>query len=436
MFLDTTLHKKDATGITLSNLFRQWPIDSLYMIGDAERVAISTTEGYKNTFTLGNDEFKHAFPFGILKSMLYFIREYKQKITRNQISTSQNIAAIVNNNIEKPNDGIGNLTTGLVERLFFRLGLNHLLFRCKISDRLDKWITESNPDFFYTLLSTRHSILFAKDIVTKYNKPLIIHIMDDWPATIGNDTFAPRFWNRFINIEFIRLLGLAKKKIAISQFMAEEYKKRFGDDWGYFHNPIIISDWVKYQKNYISIKKYPLKIGYFGRIGRANKQSIQLFIDAVSSGKIDTPVELHLFTNFTSHNYNLENIIFHPFLDNSLMPVTITSFDFLLLPISFNDEDVSFAKYSMPTKLSEYLISGVPVIVLAPNTIAISNFFSKNNCGFCINTFNVNEIAQKLNEFIADTSIQNIYARNGKAVAFNDFEMSTVGKRFSGIFEN
>ena len=88
--------------------------------------------------------------------------------------------------------------------------------------------------------------------------------------------------------------------------MAEEYKKRFGDDWGYFHNPIIISDWVKYQKNYISIKKYPLKIGYFGRIGRANKQSIQLFIDAVSSGKIDTPVELHLFTNFTSHNYNLD----------------------------------------------------------------------------------------------------------------------------------
>ena len=339
-------------------------------------------------------------------------------------------------NTEKQKGRIQSLISGLLRCLLLSLGLDHLLFRCKISDRLDKWITEANPDFLYALLSTRHSILFATAMVEKYNKPLIIHFMDDWPATIGKDTITPIYWNRKINTELKRLLSLSEKKIAISQLMAEEYRKRFGGDWEYFHNPIVFSCWEDFQKKHISLPKNILKVGYFGRIGIANEQSIKIFMDVVSSCQLTFHIEFHLYTNDIKSNHNYKNVFFHSFLDNSLMPVTISSFDFLLLPISFSDKDVQFAKYSIPTKLSEYLISGVPIIVLAPKNMALSEFVRNNICGLCINSTNTNEIVAKLNDFICDLTIQRQYSENGKNIAYNEFEINIVGERFKKIFQN
>ena len=44
----------------------------------------------------------------------------------------------------------------------------------------------------------------------------------------------------------------------------------------------------------------------------------------------------------------------------------------------FNDFDkksISFLKYSMPTKASEYMISGTPVLVYSHGETAVSKFF-------------------------------------------------------------
>ncbi|MBS4058265.1 MAG: glycosyltransferase [Bacteroidales bacterium] len=430
LLLDTTLHKKDATGITLSNLFGSWPKESLFMIGSKEMIQLSNLEGYENTYILDDKDYYHRFPLG------FFLRLLKSFSVKRNTTKSK----ATNEIISKAKTTLGSKIKSYLrhgfKKLFLSLGLDHLFFRQIISSELREWIKKSGPDYFYAVLSTRHSILFAEKVNIEFNKPLIIHIMDDWPATIGNNTIAPKYWNRKINTEFKRLLTLTEKKIAISQMMAEEYQIRFGGDWEYFHNPVVFSNWENFQKKHISLPKNILKIGYFGRIGKANEQSIKVFMDVVSSCQLAFPIEFHLYTNNITSNHSLKNVFFHSFLDNSLMPAAISSFNFLLLPISFNYEDVIFAKHSIPTKLSEYLISGVPVIVLAPKNIALSEFVSINNCGFCINTDNVSEIIHLLNEFIADISIQNIYSNNGKIVALNEFEINVVGKRFNRIFEN
>ena len=56
LLIDTALHKKDATGITLSNLFGAWPKENLFMIGSQEMIEFSIREGYKNTFVLHDND--------------------------------------------------------------------------------------------------------------------------------------------------------------------------------------------------------------------------------------------------------------------------------------------------------------------------------------------------------------------------------------------
>lgn len=436
LLLDTTLHHKDATGITLSNLFGVFQKGNLFMIGTADKTKHSLEEGYHNTFDLGENEIKHRFPLSFIK-LLYskFNKHYSN------LNNGMNDRNIVQNSVKK---SINNKMHKSVKDYFIKkvtacfklFGLDLFFFRYCLSVELKRWIEEASPDYLYAVLSTRHSIRFASDVVKEFNIPLIIHIMDDWPTVIGNNTLFPNYWNKIVNNEFKQLVDISYRRLAISEKMAIEYNTRFGGEWNFFHNPVSLLNWEKFQINQISLSKNKYRIGYFGRIGKANEQSIRLFIDVVKSGKLSSPVEFHLYTNNINNNENVENVIFHPFIDNNLMPSTITSFDFLLLPISFLDSDVLFAKYSIPTKLSEYLISGVPVIILAPRGIALSEFVIKNNCSLSINTDNINEIIQELNDFIIDPKIQNIYSKNGKSVALKEFEIAIVGERFRKIFEN
>lgn len=431
LFLDITLHRYDATGITLSNLFSRWPKDNLLMIGSAERVLLSQAEGYINTFALGNDELKHLFPLGLIKSV------YRSR-KRIWTTDSLNINKTTEFKSEKhTNKKLSIFPTILnhFKSLFYSLGLNHFFFRCNVSAKMDKWIKELDPDFFYAVLSTRHSILFAMEIVKKFKKPLIIHIMDDWPATIGSNTFTHKLWNKKINKELKELFKHADTRIAISKLMAEEYEKRFGGRWIYFHNPVAFNNWEKHQKKVVAPLMNPVKVGYFGRVGRANAQSIDLFVEAINSHQVEYTIEFHLFTSNTINDQNAKNVYFHSFIDNSLMPATITSFDLLLLPISFIDEDFLFAQYSIPTKLSEYLISGVPVIVIAPKGIALTEFVSTRNCGLCICTTNLAEITKRINHFISDTNLQSIYSENGKTIASSEFEINNVVTKFNEVFE-
>lgn len=81
LFLDTTIHKKDATGITISNLFSEWPKSNLYMIGDLNSVNKSNREGYINTYLLSNKEKIHLFPLSFFQ---FKIKKTKKNIKQNK----------------------------------------------------------------------------------------------------------------------------------------------------------------------------------------------------------------------------------------------------------------------------------------------------------------------------------------------------------------
>lgn len=432
LFIDAALHKKDATGITLSNLFAFWPKENLFMIGPQGNIQLSQKEGYENTYVLDNKDYYHRFPLGFI---LYTWRLLRKKVSFSKSNETSDKSLEFSDSVDRTDKfSLGSLFS----LLFQRLGLDHLFFRNVISIELREWVINADPDYFYAVLSTRHSIFFAEELKKEFDKPLIIHIMDDWPAAIGSDSIFKNYWNKKINQEFKQLLVIVNKRVAISEAMAKEFESRFSGNWVYFHNPIDLDQWLPHQKKTISKHSDLIKIAYFGRIGRANEEALLRFIDSIKELN-----EMHLFSiqidiyssNILPNTYlELDFIKVHGFIDHTEIPQVICSYDFLILPISFNDEDFTFSRLSIPTKLSEYLISGVPVIVFAPKETAVYKFAFKTNSAFLINTTITTEIGARLRLFFFDENMQNVVSKNARMVANQHFSIETINKKFNNLF--
>lgn len=437
LFIDATLHRKDATGITLSNLFGSWPKENLYMIGNYEMIQLSREEGYEGTYILDDTDYYHRFPLG-------YVLRLRQLVKGKRIfAVSKGTSKFRTNSLKSEAVNIKITLSPLFSFLFQKLGIEHLFFRQIISNGLREWIERTDPDFFYAVLSTRHSILFAEKLMNEFKKPLFIHILDDWPSTIGNSSFLYDYWNFRINNEFKRLQRLSHRRIAISKKMANEYAAKYNNNWSYFHNPIDLALWKPFQKSHIDRKTGVIKIAYFGRFGRSNDEAIIDFTMGVklfNAQNFDNyTIEFHLFTNLDLNvkqkiGFNDSEIILHPFILNEEVPKEISNYDFLLLPISFSERDLKFARLSMPTKFSEYLISGVPVILFAPRTIAVTEFSEENNCTFILDVTTAKEICEKLFLIIKDTPLQNQLSSRAKFIAERKFSSLVIHESFRQLF--
>jgi glycosyltransferase involved in cell wall biosynthesis len=82
------------------------------------------------------------------------------------------------------------------------------------------------------------------------------------------------------------------------------------------------------------------------------------------------------------------------------VPKLVKQFDLLLLPIDFDKAGIKFAKYSMPTKMTEYMVSGIPSLIFAPEVCAVTNYAIKNNVAFTCTDENEQVVVETIKRII------------------------------------
>lgn len=170
-------------GITLSNLFKGWDVDKIAVVATGHVMYGVTTDICTNYYQLGQNEFKWKFPFNkiqrkIQSGPLSFVNIAEQKTTNNK-SIFRHV---------------------VVNRFFYPilkwLGLFHSLPKIRMSPGLNKWLTDFDPELLYMQVSTRDTILFAKELKGYLKVPSVIHIMDDWPSTISKKGIFKNYWEK------------------------------------------------------------------------------------------------------------------------------------------------------------------------------------------------------------------------------------------------
>ncbi|MBK8494134.1 MAG: glycosyltransferase [Chitinophagaceae bacterium] len=420
LIIGQPFNNNSGGGITQANLFAGW---------DKDKVAVVCTDHMFNNlnpgicdtyYVLGSEEYKWSFPFNLLQ------RKVSSGVRKVYENTGTHTAASAK----------AKLRTKIIDQYFYPfleyIGLFHRMSSISLSCKLCAWLDAYNPDLVYAQASTRESVLFCSLVHDYLKKPMLYHVMDDWPSTISQKGPFKKYWHKKIDRELRGLLNRATILLSISHAMAREYKKRYGKDFTTFHNPIEIDFWKSHQRNKYELGANPT-ILYAGRIGTGIQTSLESMAEAVDkvNATLKTSVQFVLQTKDKPAWIGKYRCVKHKaMVAYKELPRVFAEADFLYLPYDFSAESIRFIKYSMPTKAPEYMISGTPVIVFGPGETALVEDAVHNKWAMTVTENNTHLLAEAVATLVNDINLRKQIAATAISIAETNYNSEKVRNQF------
>lgn len=416
-------------GITLTNLFKGWPKDKLAATFVVWNDIVVNTTVCTNYYLIGKSEHKWRFPLNLIKkpfpsSGIIQTKEEEQAATGLRKVT------------------VRHYLSDLINPILHWLGIYHMASRIALSELQRTWIKDFKPDVLYLQVSSLEGMAFANKLIDYCSIPTVMHMMDDWPSTLGRNGLFSMYWKDKANKEFLKLLSRTDKCLTISDAMAIEYEKRYGRLFDAFNNPVEIDHNKLLNIDRFEIDQPFFRVLYVGRIGTANKHSIVSFAKAISNINIHgREVHFAIFSKDVNDSIldpirNLRHVFLNQAIPYTQVPNLISKYDLLLLPLDFTEDAIRFAKFSIPTKATEYMVSGVPILVFAPEETAVSRFFRDHDCGFCLTHKSYHDIVNSIIYLITNTDFRMRVSHNAVKVVTEKFDAEKVRVKFKSILSN
>jgi len=428
LVISETFRLTTGGGITLSNLFKDYPKECLAnaVFGNCTK-HINSDEICDNFYSLGKKERK------VLKIFSFLYPEYQSG--KYNYRRSDNVP-LEHLNIK------GKLKEYIIRyfNLFLKLfSVHHVLTKYIVSVDFGKWVNEFQPDYIYSQLSSLEMIRFTNELVDFTGARLAIHIMDDWPNCIGNHGIVRFYWKNKIDSEFRALLEKTTIFMSISEGMSEEYKIRYNKTFIPFHNPVQIEDWLPYKKNNYDIN-LPLTIIYSGRIGISNSTGIIeicKIINRLNKEKKFINLEIYSSDYYSGKARSLnryKGVHIYSSVPFSQMPELLSGADILLLPIDFTKSGIRFAKYSMPTKASEYMISGTPVLLYCSSELNLYKHAKEHDWAYIVSENNPRKIANAIQYLYENKQVRERIGTDAANFAISNYDSKIVRTCFHNLF--
>lgn len=428
LLIGQTFNYTSGSGITKANLFKGWPVD---------RIAVATFERVvenvicKNYYQIGYRELKRPWPFNYLQKKIESGPvDVKNLWTEN--GSTINTVANLNNRSRNRN----NILLGRVYNFFLHfLGIYNKVFVSKISNEFLKWLNDFKPDIIYDQLSSLASIRFLSQLHHITKIPVAIHIMDDWMSTINKYGLFYFYWKKVIDKEFNNLLNEASVLMSICREMSDEYEKRYKKKFLPFHNPIELDRWTRNSKTRWDFSK-PFKILYSGRIGRGTLSSVVSIakaVDVLADEGYEVVFQIQstpAADQFMSKIRRFKNTAINTPLAYNELPEKLSSMDMLVLPMDFDAESLRFIRLSMPTKTSEYMATGTPILVYAPECTALSKYAGRERWGYVVTEKKVKLLVDAIKLLYSDESLRRKIGTRAKELARINHDADRVREDF------
>ena len=382
-------NNRHGGGITLTNLFTGYDREKIAVAATGHVMKNVTTDVCETYYQLGIQEYTWRFPFNLVQRRF-----------------PSGLISFKNEGVQATTEKKTDFRFLFVNKLFYPflewLGILHNAASISMSNKFRAWLDEFDPEVLYLHVSTYDTIKFAHSLLDHLKIPAVIHMMDDWPSTISRRGLFSKYWKRRIDREFKCLLDRIGLFLSIGVAMSDEYLKRYDKDFIPFHNPVEVDFWKSHHKTSYKLSNGHVKVLFSGRIGRGITKSLLELSDAVERvNNSGIPAKLYIQTpsqksHLLIHLQKRKNVIINPLAAYNELPAIYSQADILVIANDFDESSVSFLRYSIPTKASEFLISGTPVLVYSHRDTAISKFFSANNCGYCVNEHDVSKLADAI----------------------------------------
>jgi glycosyltransferase involved in cell wall biosynthesis len=223
--------------------------------------------------------------------------------------------------------------------------------------------------------------------------------------------------------------------MCISGLMADEYFRRYGKTFSVFRNPIEISQWIHFQKGRI-VSSDSLKIVYTGRTYPPYFDTlidICRVIDNLNRKDINVSIEIssiEINPSFLKKIENLKGVSFYKPVNINEIPHLISQYDIFLICEDFNKDAQRYLHYSLSTRASEGMISGVPVLLYAPEESALCKYFRDTDSGCIVGTQDTAKLEESIIRLWNDPDYRQQISSNAIRSAMRDSDSIVVREEF------
>jgi len=419
-----TFRLNGGGGITMFNLFKEWPKEKIGVI-TTQIDETDPTTGYRY-YQLGNLEIKHPFPFNLFQTRIHS-GEYKFNIqsTHIQWKNRKNVLHGLKSSIRK-----------LFDNIITILGISYKFYAISPSNQLLHWIRDFDPDIIYVQPFLHKTMIFGNLLYERLRMPYAIHIMDDSVRYVNKAIIRKKACQAKIDEDFKQLVNNARSCLCISDAMADEYLRRYDRRFISFRNPVETHKWLPYKKPLISVNPDSLRIIYTGRLFSPTLVSLlnmcRVIDNMVKKGLM---VELHIYTHdknkvFYKRIDRMKGIkVLEPVGFNE-MPHLISKYDIFFMCLDSDRHAQKYSRYSISTRTSEGMISGVPILVYAPDNTALYRYFKMHDAGLLLHDFDETVFEKSIMKLWTDIDLRTKLSSNAMKQVLNDSDASVVRENF------
>ncbi|MBI4994127.1 hypothetical protein HZC21_00575 [Candidatus Peregrinibacteria bacterium] len=316
----------------------------------------------------------------------------------------------------------------LIMPLFQRFFHNEMPTCVRISRELEKFINDFKPEVIYTILGSLSYIRLVKKVAEKYNLPVVIHMMDDWPAVRYRGELK----------ELRDLIKNSAVCLGICDSMCKAYEKRYNRKFLPFANALDSETWLNCaRKNWH--RASPFKLLYAGALMPDSQLgSLMDVCDAVFElNKNGFDVEMEIYAPWFSAKHYRGELERKGCVRVFDAPVKMDSeelfskADLLILPVNFDKATVEYVKYSMPTKVPAYMFSGTPTLAYGPASVASIEY--AHEWAYCVTKRNKSELCGAIKLLVSDEKLREELARRAQKMAIERHDRAKISKEFQKV---
>jgi glycosyltransferase involved in cell wall biosynthesis len=319
--------------------------------------------------------------------------------------------------------------------LFNRLGLviNPVLqlFNLQLLDWLQlsdyHKIIQFEPEVILICPNSPSALVVGYKISQQLSCPFLIYFMDDWIAC-NHDKWLSGGVQHYSH----QLLEQANGWLMISKQLEKELIDRYCVSPKrslIVHNPVDISTFGTPD---FSTHQNTFKVVYAGSIWPMHYDSVAAIAKAIfqlRQESYDIELILHVpqvfWTQYQQYWYSWQ-VIYGSMIAYEDLQIYLRRADLLLVSSSFLPEYAHMTRSSVQTKLTDYMISGRPILSCGPVYAVCNDFIRKWNCGLISSDSDINMIKLMLKEAVANRADNQSFARTAFDVASQVFDKPRV----------
>lgn len=318
-----------------------------------------------------------------------------------------------------------------VKFFYEKLGISDMR-NITLGESLKKSISDFQPDIIFTALGTLSRIKFVQEVNKFYpSSKLAIYIVDDWPNTKQNGRWFPWFWKNKYNKSLKALMDKSSYFFSICQIMSDSYLAQYGKRFIPFHNPVDNEVW----ENVKPIRHYPsniFSIIYVGKINRDTKENILTLgkvIDSMNRQGIKIRFDVYTPSKHQIDTSQYIGFTINSPIPNDQIPSLLKGYDTLYLTLGFSKISRAYTRLSMPTKLTEYLASGVPILLHTPREIAVTKYVKQKNSAIICSENSALALEKTLRQLINDSKLRESLTKSALKLA-KEHDIHIISNKF------